>query len=145
MKIGFTGTQKGMTKAQEHTLSAILWTASENKDITEFHHGDCVGADAQAHNLIDGMGLHDRIVIHPPTNSSRVAFKPSLKILEPKPYLERNHDIVDACDVLLACPSSMVEQRRSGTWATIRYAKKVGKSYMIIYPDGTSRYFPSTT
>ena len=145
MKIGFTGTQKGMTKAQEYTLSAILWTASEDRGITEFDHGDCVGADALAHNMVVNMGLDDRIIIHPPIQDSKRAHKFSMRILEAKSYLERNHDIVDACDVLLACPSSIAEQRRSGTWATIRYAKKVGKSYMIIYPDGTSRYFPSTT
>jgi len=34
-------------------------------------------------------------------------------------------------------PKGKVEEwRGSGTWATIRYARKVGKPVTIIYPDG---------
>lgn len=57
---------------------------------------------------------------------------------EPRPPLERNRDVVDASDVLLACPGGMAEEQRSGTWATIRYARKAGKPVVIVWPDGTT-------
>ena len=43
--------------------------------------------------------------------------------------------LVDACEVLLATPKGP-EKLRSGTWATVRYARKVGKRIVIIEPDG---------
>lgn len=51
-----------------------------------------------------------------------------------KPPLKRNYDIVDACDILLAAPRTLTEELRSGTWATIRYARKTGKKYLILAP-----------
>jgi len=56
---------------------------------------------------------------------------------EPKPPLVRNRDIVDECDLLVACPGSDHEELRSGTWACIRYARKVKRKTIIIWPDGT--------
>lgn len=55
---------------------------------------------------------------------------------EPLPYLARNCVIVDEADILLACPKGPEEQR-SGTWATVRYARKQNKRIVIVYPDGT--------
>jgi len=99
----------------------------------EFHHGDCVGADEEAHAIIWAMvqdeGLDCLIVIHPPTDEKFRAFcgvvrDPHVEIRAPKPYLERNHDIVDETEVLIATPGTHQEMTRSGTWATIRYARK---------------------
>lgn len=39
-------------------------------------------------------------------------------------YLVRDRMIVDGSDVLLAFPRSPVERRRSGTWYTVRYARR---------------------
>jgi hypothetical protein len=51
--------------------------------------------------------------------------------------LTRNQKIVTDCDVLIACPKAMQEEQRgSGTWMTIRYARKVEKRYVVIYPSG---------
>lgn len=131
MKIGFTGTQAGMTQQQTdgvHDLIRRFRTA-------EFHHGDCIGADQQAHH--EAMTLGCRLVVHPPTNESKRAFCPG-EIRVAKPYLDRNHDIVDETDILIAAPKEKTEQLRSGTWATIRYARKLGHSVYIVYPDGTN-------
>ncbi len=61
----------------------------------------------------------------------------TLRVLESKPYLERNRDIVDASEVLIACPSTREEVMRSGTWATVRYARKKGMKITLIFRDGT--------
>ena len=53
-----------------------------------------------------------------------------------KPPLDRNRDIVDACDVLIATPKDFVEELRSGTWATVRYARKQRKPLVIVWPNG---------
>jgi hypothetical protein len=54
-----------------------------------------------------------------------------------KPYLVRNHEIVDDSQVLIAAPKEFTEQLRSGTWATIRYARKIGRTVRIVFPDGS--------
>jgi hypothetical protein len=52
---------------------------------------------------------------------------------DPRPPLERNLLMVDRAQLLLAAPRSSVEERRSGTWATIRYARRVGVPVELIF------------
>lgn len=118
MRVGFTGTQIGMSQRQQQALIAFL----RHNEINEFHHGDCIGADYQAH--VVAVHFKIPVVIHPPSIETKRAWCEEVTILEPKPYLDRNHDIVDACDALIAAPSSDDEELRSGTWATVRYARK---------------------
>jgi len=135
MNIGFTGTRKGLTAYQKDVIDKMFWVWSrlEPQEI-KFHHGGCVGADAQAHLIATKYGM--TTVIHPPTNDKHQAYVVPDELRDPKPYLDRNHDIVDDSDLLIACPKSEVEIRRSGTWATVRYARKVDKRLMIIPPEG---------
>jgi hypothetical protein len=105
----------------------------------EFHHGDCVGADAQA--VTQFKSIYSKPVIsHPPINNALRAFVhkhyATVEVLEPKSYLERNRDIVNATDILIAAPDGP-EKRRSGTWSTVRYARKRGKTIYIAWPDGS--------
>jgi len=129
MRIGFTGTREGMTTRQIAVASLMLAYADE------LHHGDCDGADAQAHDLGRLHGAH--IVGHPPKNGSKRAFCECDELREPKGYLERDDDIVDETDELIATPKEFEPQDRGGTWYTINYAKRVGKPVTIIYPDGS--------
>ena len=99
-----------------------------------FHHGDCVGADAEAHEIASYLGMY--IIIHPPENPKSRAFCPFYKIRKEKPYLDRNHDIVNETDVLIACPDGCEEKIRSDAWATVRYARKANKLILIVYPSG---------
>jgi hypothetical protein len=131
MIVGFTGTQRGMTKAQRERLTSDVFNAIH---IDEFRHGDCEGADETASRIANDFNV--QVIIHPPLDPKKRAFCIG-HTLTPKPYLERNHDIVDACNLLIATPGQKQEQLRSGTWATIRYATKKGKPVLIIYPDGT--------
>jgi hypothetical protein len=128
--VGFTGSRRPMTRPQAETVGRILtgdW----------FHHGDCVGSDAEAQSLARLAGM--RIALHPPANRSMRAFCVADVSHEPKDYIARNHDIVDATTRLVAAPSSHEEEVRSGTWATIRYARRQGKPITIVFPDGSVR------
>jgi len=134
MKYGFTGSQRGMTKLQANNLG---YQFIYGPRVDELHHGDCIGADAMAHNV--GLVLATRVVIHPPTDPKKRAFCTghSVIILQPFPYLARNKHIVDGTDRLIATPMDMEMQLRSGTWSTVRYALKVDKPVLVILPDGT--------
>lgn len=130
-RIGFTGTQKGMTPEQIYTVDNILF----DDLIAEWaHHGDCIGADADFHKLatLSGLKTHG----HPPKNPSKRAWCKFDGIEEEKEYLDRNRDIVNATHFLIACPQSFEEELRSGTWSTIRYARSVKRPGKIVWPDG---------
>lgn len=138
--IGFTGTGDGMTERQRMRLDRLLTTYREDLDAElRFHHGDCIGADAEAHDLATGHGFETHV--HPPSIDKARAFKLGDVMYPLKPYLKRNDDIVAACNVLIATPGSYHELTRSGTWYTIRKARAMSKPHIIIYPDGTwNRY-----
>lgn len=122
MIIGFTGSREGMNVDQMEDVQFLLNTLPS----LEVHHGGCWGADLQFHELAWNKRRH----IHPGPKSSHIG-----EVVYPtKPYLHRNQDIVDTCDILIACPSTKHEVLRSGTWATIRYARKVGKLTIILRP-----------
>ncbi len=131
MKIGFTGTQDGMTTAQREALMSIF---DQIREPSELHHGDCIGSDAEAHSTAAAFGI--KRVCHPPDSPTKRAFCKCEVTLPEKPYLARNHDIVDATDMLIATPKSDQEELRSGTWATIRYARKLKRAIYIIQPNG---------
>jgi hypothetical protein len=131
MTIGFTGTRKGLTGAQLASLKSIL----SDKVGCEFHHGDCIGADAQAHDAAVCLGLIP--VIHPPTDRSARAFKSAKRIEPCHDYLDRNKNIVYSSATLIAAPGETTEKLRSGTWSTVRFARKLGRRLTIIFPDGT--------
>jgi len=132
MKIGFTSTQEGMTKDQRIWLNTFI---NDFKPV-EFHHGDCIGSDSEAHELVKLIYPECKIIIHPPLNKSKRAFNEGTQILKEKKYLERNKNIVNLTDILIGTPKENEEILRSGTWSTIRFAKKRNKSFHIILPNG---------
>lgn len=125
--IGFTGTQEGLSQIQRASLTVLLGSAGT------FHHGDCVGADAEAHSIAARLDL--RLISHPPTIQTKRAFTTNQETRVEKPYLERNRAIVDESNFIIACPKGP-EELRSGTWSTVRYAKNQEKRGAIIFPDG---------
>lgn len=134
---GFTGTRDGLTPEQKKALMSIL----AMYEPYQVQHGDCIGADETLHYLcLTGLGSV-YICVRPPIDSKYRAWcslkHPFVVSVEPKPYIQRNHDIVDNSTYLIACPKESVEVLRSGTWATIRYAQKRGKPVYIIFPDGS--------
>lgn len=133
MIIGFTGSQKGMTDFQHKEVEWIL--TFYKRSITEIHHGGCIGADTIFHSICSEFGLPTPI-IHPASdvNPSKKAILIGANYLPAKPALKRNHDIVDIADIMIATPGETHEVWRSGTWATIRYARKIGKVIHLICP-----------
>ena len=145
IRIGFTGTQKGMTTAQKQTIIKLFQTlcwgerglcAPGNFESGELHMGDCIGADKEFYTMSLALPNVKRIG-HIPDNDSKRAFCKYDEERTPKPYLARNHDIVDESEFLIATPKEYKEQLRSGTWSTIRYAQKKGIKIVTIYPDGS--------
>lgn len=133
--IGFTGSSTIITAIQAKRLKEYL-KEYELEDVFA-HHGDCIRGDALFHVL--GQDLGFQIIIHPPNNSKKRAFcggKDTI-VLPTKDYLIRNQDIVNSISVLIACPKEMTEQLRSGTWSTVRKARKKGIHVIIVYPDGS--------
>lgn len=126
MKIGFTGTRFGISDNQYRELVKFL----TDTDITELHHGDCIGADAQAHAFTRIRKPLCTIVVHPPKINMYRAWCEGDVVKEPLDYLTRDRMIVDSVDLLIACPQTNHEIRQSGTWYTIRYAVKQNLEYI---------------
>lgn len=138
--VGFTGTQTGMTDQQMSAFNEMLSMFMVPSGI-HFHHGDCVGADAEAHQIARNLGLH--IIIHPPEIERLRAFCTGDELRPPAPYIARDHRIVDESSVLLATPATREEVLRSGTWTTIRYARRQGLPIFIVQPNGLiTTYLP---
>jgi hypothetical protein len=136
--IGFSGTRQGMSGSQRETIAKMLISLNPYGASTprgKCRHGDCVGADTEFHVLAKSLGYE--IEIHPPVETANRAFCKGGKIHPVKRYHDRNKDIVDLSDRLLATPGILSR----GTWNAIEYAKRQGKPVMIIYPDSRYEYF----
>lgn len=134
--IGFTGSRHGLTVEQRERLREGI-TRLAAAGYTALAHGDCVGADVNAHTIARELGLE--IHIYPPDRDEWCAFCDGATVIHlARPYMERNRAIVDACRVLVACPDGE-ERTRSGTWATVRMARRLGRTVIIVMPSGEVR------
>lgn len=132
--VGITGTESGWSIYQS---TSLYWLLSRLKP-SGLRHGDCVGVDFQAACLADSLGIptfsHPGFSPNYPDDTRFRAFHKSTTIYDPKPFLERDEDIAHNVAVLIACPLESKEVLRSGTWATIRYARKAGTPRIILLP-----------
>lgn len=128
--VGFTGTRNEPTDFQKKKLFECLRLIREDYDT--LHHGGSVGADHVAH--IMALHLKFKVVIHPGPAFDLNLWPLPYDILPQLPNLERNVMIVQASTLLLAVPHQRKEIIRSGTWATVRYARKRDKEIEIIWP-----------
>lgn len=125
--LGFTGTRQGLSPYQKSTLVRLYSVLRPEV----LHVGGAAGADLDATNLFPSP----KVEIYP-SNLEVVLPKNFSKIWPPKHPLDRNRDIVKASDALVACPKGNKEELRSGTWATVRYARIESLPIVIIFPDG---------
>lgn len=155
MKLGITGSRNGLSDDQLRVLNALVhrsaFAEGTYHEITEVHYGDCVGADQQAAEAFIEVGLGATLHCHPATmnpewdakwRANTAAKNPGEGIVmyPAKDPLARNDDIVAACDVLWAFPSSM--DGKGGTWYTIRKAIDQGTFVRIIGPTITNAKEP---
>jgi len=122
MKIGITGSRYGMTEKQTIVLGHMFQAFEGLFDPVIIGHGDCVGVDAQAHDLAVSLGY--RTEVFPPLEEISRAWKQGDILHDPEGYLKRDRAIVEWCDVLFGLPNKDTEIFRSGTWYTIRYGLK---------------------
>lgn len=139
MIVGFTGTRDGLKPKQRDTLAALLLgygrTESHDGRMHQFHHGDCLGADFEAH-VLARLTKKFYIVGHPPDNPKSRAWCVCDTLKPTFEYKVRNKNIVRVADLLVACPKQDYEEVRSGTWQTIRYARSTKKPVVFVWPSG---------
>ena len=134
MRITITATRSGLTPLQ---MKSVIRLFTELK-ITKLIHGCAVGGDQQIHYLTNVPKE-----MHPSKESQQRWAERVLRSIDElfpiHPPIPRNHIMVNNGDCVIAAPKGKIEQLRgSGTWATIRYAKKIGKKLYICWPDGTN-------
>lgn len=134
LEVGFTGTRFSMTDAQEDAFRDELRDYVLGLNPWRFHHGDCIGADAQAHEIVKQAG--GITVAHPCDIVTQRAYCAANVVHPPLPPLTRNRVIVNDTSVLFATPQTGQGLIRSGTWSTIRYARKLERPICIIYRTG---------
>jgi hypothetical protein len=90
----------------------MLWLSrgTDRIEFTGAHHGECEGADLQFDDFVKTRFPHIKVVPHPANGNP----------------LKRDKEIVGIVDVLIAAPRTDKEVLRSGTWATVRYAREKG-------------------
>ena len=140
--IGFTATRRGMTPPQALKVDLLI-KEFITQGVQVAHHGMCVGGDAEFHVLARKAKLY--MEGHPGVDKQGKVTQRAPVVCDSywpsKYFLLRNPEIVDASQVMLAAPAQKQEKLRgSGTWATIRYARRVCKPLVIVYPDGTLHF-----
>lgn len=134
MLVGFTGTRKGDSEEQLDQFCLVLPCFSSRRN--EFHHGGAPGADRSMAKTARAIGFDvhwhpcpgvslDDVLVDDPDAKDDVWH-------EVFPPLVRNKIIVNDTDILIAAPFTDTEELRSGTWATIRFARKVRKPVVML-------------
>lgn len=142
MSIGFTGSRSGLASKQALALIALLRGLREAHVIIA--HGDCTGSDDHAARI--AYALKYRMDVWPGPEGKHAGLwrllgdQPGVTVHPSMGYRERDWYIVENSDLLVACPSGEeAAQKRSGTWATVRDARKILPRCptIIVWPDGT--------
>lgn len=136
-RVGFTGSRHGTKQAQGQTVGSMLrllyvpgaW----------FHHGCCAGSDVESAARARGIGylLHG----HPAVGPWRSHAIENDVEEEPEAPLVRNDEIVAVSGILIATPAGRTEVIHSGTWSTIRRARKAQLPHAIVWPDGGYNFY----
>jgi hypothetical protein len=135
--IAFTGTREGMSNRQTEAFTELIGAFANviaEGYQTIFVHGGCDGADIKTRDITLSMNHSICVECFPGDESQHK--KNSLcisQVVHPiMPYLWRNKKMVNMGGLLVAAPLSMNEENRSGTWSTIRYARKINKPCIIL-------------
>lgn len=146
LRLGITGSRELLTERQEYHLGLLIHTAMRMTTGTrEFHHGCATGADETGHQYamtVPGIQIHG----HPGHgNNNRSPWQMVIRVDDfallhgTRPYKVRNHDIVQTIHLLIACPQYAETNplsARSGTWQTVRLARRAHKPIIIVTSYG---------
>lgn len=134
MILGITGTRAGFAEPQLRAVRGVVAVLPDR-----VVHGGAIGVDEALDRWFRSLGLPpDRVEVYPANAERARAMAMNGSRIHPvMSPLHRNRLIVARCDHLLACPGTMTETLRSGTWATMRYARAAGKPITLVLPDGT--------
>lgn len=130
--VGITGSLEGLTGPQ------LRWAKQFIQDnvVRVLHHGNCIGGDEDVATLFY-KGQDTYIIAHPghiSTMQSKISFNDL--VLPEKHTLARNRLIVNSSDLLLGFPKIDDEDDNSGSWYTIRWAKRHRTPVIVISPTG---------
>lgn len=130
---GFTGTQQSWAPARQEAIEELFLKMIREGVVIQ-HNGDCIGSDLAAARTWRSFG--GLVYGHPPDVSGKRAFFSFDKTANPKPYMDRNTEIAKCGKFLVATPNEYTEQLRSGTWSTVRRARKMNKTVVFVFPCG---------
>lgn len=116
VKLAFTGRRDELSTAQRMRLGHFINVNHEDGLVAAHNGAD--GDDAYFARYCAWAGIS---VEHPGEG------------LRPMPA---NRALVTWCDILVGCPPTEHLEKRSGTWQTILYGFKYGKSVTVITPSG---------
>ena len=128
--VGFTGT-RSITLADMPIIRQIVTALPDNAHVIT---GACIGVDAAVARVARQRGLHVHTVV--PADRSRVDphWRDYCTTFEEMPpgtdYRARNTRIVELSTDIIAIADRAEDDpksRRSGTWMTVRIARKAGK------------------
>lgn len=135
--VGFTGTRFGMSEKQFFTVLGLMATEGGlfHGAVTG-HHGDCVGADSQFHDICRRLEI--RVIGHPPVDQEHRAF---CRFDEERPlltHMKRNRAIVAESQIMIATPYDPAEPGElvGGTWKTVGMTRKALKPLILVMPNG---------
>jgi len=142
MDVCFTGTREGMTLGQMGAVRELLDQARPDR----VHHGCAEGADREFHAMTVA-GTRDLYPCNVEQYEWARANCAAGDVIHPiEAPLVRNRQMVDKSTLIIAAPRTRVEEQRSGTWATVRYARRVKRDRLhvvlaVIGPDHHSRTY----
>ena len=115
--VSFTGKRTGLNQTERDMIRLVLFAICPE---TSFHN-DGEGADQHFQRVCEALRL-------PTAINDKDADVGAMA---------RNRSLVGLCDTLIACPPSRnILKKGSGTWETIKYGWKYGKSVIIVHEDG---------
>lgn len=133
MRVGFTGPRYPSEHIGDRISAALK---SLNKYEDELIVGGCTGVDELVARFGTSLGFRVHVVL--PANRSRIDAQWMFyctsheEMPQGTTYMQRNDRLVELSDQYIGFPDTPEEELYSGTWATIRRARKKGIHVTII-------------